>query len=181
MKKQIIYAVLVLLITPIIAIVKGNDSPPVISSAHALAPAAQNADTDTKPVETPAPAQTAQNAQSEQVAAPQPVAPSKPTTCREAIAAVIPAHLQSGFITVMTHENRSELVDAEGAINPDAHSSKDWGCFQINDYWHPDYFSGGDWRDPVWAAQYALKIYEGRKAKDGIGWTAWYAVEGILW
>jgi hypothetical protein len=81
----------------------------------------------------------------------------------------------------MTNENRREDPSAKGAVNPDAQGSQDFGCFQINNYWHPDYFSGGDWTDPVWAAKYALGIYQGRLARDGVGWTAWYAVEGILW
>ena len=113
---------------------------------------------------------------------PAPVAPAPaPETCRSAIAKVWPAHLQAGAITVMTNENQREDPSAKGAVNPDAQGSQDFGCFQINNYWHPDYFTGGDWTDPVWAAQYALGIYQGRLARDGIGWTAWYAVEGILW
>ena len=170
MKKQIIYALLVLLITPIVALAKGKDAPPVIETAHALAPASQKAETNSNPSVEPEAQQTAQNV---------PAEPIKPTTCREAIASVIPANLQAGFVTVLTKENGTEAVDRVGATNSDG--STDFGCFQINDRWHPDYFSQGDWRDPVWAAQYALKIYEGRQASNGNGWSAWYAVQGILW
>lgn len=126
-------------------------------------------------------------------AEPEPVAPapvaeeppstqaSRPTTCREAIDAVWPTALREGAKIVLVNENRREDPLAEGEVNRDAYSSKDWGCFQINDHWHPAYFAEGDWRDPVWAAEYALKIYQGREASTGNGWSAWYAVQGILW
>ena len=106
---------------------------------------------------------------------------SRPVTCREAIDQVWPTALRDGAKLVLVHENRREDPLAEGAVNKDEYASKDWGCFQINDHWHPAYFAEGDWRDPVWAAQYALKIYEGRQASTGNGWSAWYAVQGILW
>lgn len=105
--------------------------------------------------------------------------PPRPITCREAIDQVWPTALREGAKIVLVHENRSENIAAEGAVNGDG--SKDWGCFQINDYWHAAYFAEGSWSDPVWAAQYALKIYEGRQASEGNGWRAWYAVQGILW
>lgn len=104
---------------------------------------------------------------------------ASPLTCREAIDQVWPTALREGAKLVLVNENRSENIAAEGAVNGDG--SKDWGCFQINDYWHPAYFAEGDWKDPVWAAQYALKIYEGRQQSEGNGWRAWYAVQGILW
>lgn len=106
---------------------------------------------------------------------------ASPLTCREAIDAVWPTALREGAKLVLVHENRSENPAAEGVVNRDEYSSKDWGCFQINDHWHPAYFAEGDWRDPVWAAQYALKIYQGRQASEGNGWRAWYAVQGVLW
>ena len=112
-------------------------------------------------------------------AAPAPTPTPAPETCRSAIAKVWPAHLQAGAITVMTHENRTELPAAIGAVNFDG--SRDFGCFQINDRWHRGYFSGGDWRDPVWAATYALQIYRERQARNGNGWSAWYAVRRVLW
>jgi len=110
---------------------------------------------------------------------PQSITASQPLTCREAIDQVWPTALREGAKLVLVNENRSENVAAEGAVNTDG--SKDWGCFQINNYWHPAYFAEGDWKDPVWAAQYALKIYEGRQRSEGNGWRAWYAVRGILW
>lgn len=114
-----------------------------------------------------------------EVAAPAPAPAPTPETCRSAIAKVWPAHLQAGAVTVMTHENRAELPAAIGEVNFDG--SRDFGCFQINDRWHRGYFSGGDWRDPVWAATYALQIYRERHARNGNGWSAWYAVRGVLW
>lgn len=106
---------------------------------------------------------------------------SQPLTCREAIDQVWPTALRDGAKIVLEHENRSEDPHAVGGVNPDEYQSRDYGCFQINDYWHPAYFSGGDWQDPKWAAEYALQIYQGRQASEGNGWRAWYAVEGILW
>lgn len=109
---------------------------------------------------------------------------SKPTevpTCESAIRQVWPKHLQEGAILVSINENRMQDPTAVGAVNDDGLGSRDYGCFQINDYWHPSYFTDGDWQDPVWAAKYALHIYEGRQSTTGNGWTAWYAVQGILW
>lgn len=180
MTKKILSVFLVLIMTFVVVQVKGSDTPPINQTAHALAGDQQKPKTVEKPSEAVKPADTAQNEPQQPVQqAPAPAAPAKPTTCREAIAAVIPAELQSGFITVLTKENGLETVDRVGATNRDG--STDYGCFQINDRWHPDYFASGDWRDPVWAAQYALKIYQGRQASNGNGWSAWYAVQGILW
>lgn len=106
----------------------------------------------------------------------QPANTSSGGSCRAAIAQTWPAHLQSGAITVMTHENRAEDPNAAGAINNDEHRSQDFGCFQINNYWHKQFFANNDWRDPVANARYAYSIYQGRG-----NWTAWYAVQGILW
>lgn len=108
-----------------------------------------------------------------------PVAAAK--TCEEGIRRVWPAHLQDGAILVSKYENRRQDPEAVGAVNPDAVGSRDYGCFQINNYWHPKYFTDGDWRDPEWAAEYALRIYREREARDGNGWRAWYAVQGVLW
>lgn len=181
MKKQFVYALLVILITPIVVIAKGEPAPPIIEPASALATEPAKAETDTKPSKPAKSQQTAKKEQTKRVSTPEPVAPAKPKTCREAIAAVIPANLQAGFVTVMVNENRAEDPHAVGAVNSDGVGSQDFGCFQINNHWHPAYFSEGDWRDPEWAAEYALRIYQGRLAQDGVGWTAWYAVEGILW
>ena len=143
-----------------------------------------------KPEEDPKPAPTEEQAEPKTPAPSQP-APAvaqqqstpvaSPVTCEQAIRQVWPAHLQDGAIIVSQHENRRQDPAAVGAVNPDSVGSRDYGCFQINDYWHPAYFAEGDWKDPVWAAKYALKIYEGRQRTDGNGWTAWYAVQGVLW
>lgn len=103
-------------------------------------------------------------------------APSGGGSCRDAIRQTWPAHLQEGAIIVMTHENRSENPAAVGAVNNDGHGSQDFGCFQINNYWHKGFFASNDWRDPVANARYAYTIYQGRG-----NFTAWYAVQGILW
>lgn len=64
--------------------------------------------------------------------------------------------------------------DAIGAVN--SNGSQDFGCFQINNHAHPQFFANGDWRDPTYNAQYALRLYNERG-----NWTAWYAVRGLLW
>lgn len=74
----------------------------------------------------------------------------------------------------MTHENRSEAIGAVGAENDDG--SRDYGCFQINDKAHPEFFQSSTWQDPIANAQEAYKIYAGRE-----NWSAWYAVKNILW
>ncbi len=111
-----------------------------------------------------------------------PVEPPAPSgTCRDAIAREWPAELQSGAIVVMTHENGREDPTAVGRINPDTVGSQDFGCFQINNHWHYKFFEANDWRDPYANARYAYQIYRERQAVNGNGWTAWYAVRGILW
>lgn len=95
-------------------------------------------------------------------------------TCRQAIDQVFPAHLRSGAIVVLQHENRKEDPNAIGKMNKNG--SRDYGCFQINDKAHKAFFASKNWRDPVHNAQQALAIYNGRG-----NWTAWYAVRGILW
>lgn len=143
-----------------------------------------------KPEDDPKPAPTEEQAEPKTPApepAPKPAqvkqqsTPVASVTCEQAIRQVWPTHLQDGAITVSLHENRRQDPAAVGAINPDSVRSRDYGCFQINDYWHPAYFTDGDWKDPVWAAQYALRIYQDRQATNGNGWTAWYAVRGVLW
>ena len=102
-----------------------------------------------------------------------PAAP-KQLTCRDGIAEAFPPELQEQAIIVMTHENRSEATGAVGALNNDG--SRDYGCFQINNFAHPEFFQSSNWQDPVQNAQEAYKIYAGRG-----NWTAWYSVQGILW
>lgn len=172
MKK--IATILLILVLTFTAHAARDHQPPSEYAAGAV-PIAPDKPQPTKPHSEPS--QTPKPAQD----TPQSVAAPKPETCRSAIAKVWPAELQARAIIVMTHENRLERPDAIGEVNPDAVRSRDFGCFQINNHWHPGYFSDGDWRDPVWAAKYALKIYRERQATNGNGWSAWYAVRGILW
>lgn len=105
-------------------------------------------------------------------------------SCREAIAQTWPSQLHSGAQIVLVNENRAEDPQAVGKVNSDGVGSRDYGCFQINDYWHKDFFATKDWRDPVANAAYAYQIYLGRanSAKWNYnGWTSWYAVQGELW
>lgn len=103
------------------------------------------------------------------------VANSSGMTCRQAIAQTWPAHLQEGANIVMLKES-GDRPNAIGAVNKDAHRSQDFGCFQINNHWHKAFFANNDWSDPVANSKYAYSIYQGRG-----NWTAWYAVQGILW
>jgi len=164
--KNIIFVVAAVIIAFGISAIKQSQHE-ALQDAHKPAPIENiiSPTAEAKAPETPAPA------------APEPA--PQPLTCRQAIDQVWPTALREGATLVLVHENRSENIAAEGAVNGDG--SKDWGCFQINDRWHPAYFAEGDWKDPVWAAQYALKIYEGRQQSEGNGWRAWYAVQGILW
>ena len=100
-------------------------------------------------------------------------------TCREAIAHEWPQALQDGALTVLVHEDRSENPGAIGAPNNDG--SRDFGCMQINDHAHPDFFAACDWSNADQNVKFAYGIYEGRKQKTGNGWEAWYSVSGILW
>lgn len=110
------------------------------------------------------------------------VAQSKPPStsasysgsCRDAIKQAFPPALQAGAAIVLEHENRAEDPNAVGGPNTDG--SYDHGCFQINNKAHPAFFASQDWRDPVANARYAYTIYQGRG-----NWTAWYAVQGVLW
>lgn len=119
-------------------------------------------------VETPAPEPKAETPAQEITPTPVPA-----VSCEEAIERVWPAELQSGARLVALKES-SLIADRIGAVNHDG--SQDFGCFQINNYAHPQFFANGDWRDPMYNAQYALQIYQERG-----NWTAWYAVRGILW
>lgn len=100
------------------------------------------------------------------------------TSCVAAIEQTWPEHLQSGAKTVLDNENGQHDPNAISAVNhhPDGSTSRDFGCFQINDKSHAGFFASNDWSDPVANARYAHSIYEGRG-----DWTAWYAVAGILW
>lgn len=167
----------------------------VIKDTHQTASVTQHKPAPVEDIVTPKAAAKAPEKAPEKAEEPAPEAPaqpveqakppstqaSQPLTCREAIDAVWPTALRDGAKIVLVHENRSEEPHAVGGVNPDQFQSRDYGCFQINDHWHPAYFNEGDWRDPKWAAEYAYKIYQGRQASEGNGWRAWYAVEGILW
>jgi len=149
---------------------------------RSVARTARTADT----IEAETPSETAEPVQApvtepEVAVAPPQSAPATSETCRTAIAKIWPAELQAGAITVLEHENTSENPEAIGPVNDDAAKSQDFGCFQINNHYHPGYFTQGNWKDPMWAAQFALSIYKVRQAATGKGWTAWYAVRGILW
>lgn len=65
------------------------------------------------------------------------------------------------------------------ALNYDG--SRDYGCLQINDKAHAAFIQSGKWSDPAENAAYGYTIYRQRLAVDGIGWTAWYAVAGVLY
>lgn len=144
----------------------------------------------TEPVDNPKPASTVKRVE-KKTSAPEPKAKEKAQvitpkpvsagSCEETIAKIWPAALQSGARIVSTKESsmisdRIGPLKADGTVGYNYDGSRDYGCFQINDKAHPTFFANGDWRDPIYNAQYALKIYNERG-----NWTAWYAVRGILW
>lgn len=150
------------------------------SQLQALKPIKKLDEPTVKPKETlPVAEATVSQPTAKTVAATTPQAPAR--SCEAAIAAVWPASLQTGARLVSVKES-SLNPDQIGPIREDGSTgynydgSRDYGCFQINNKAHPDFFSGGDWRDPYYNAQYALKTYQERG-----NWTAWYAVRGILW
>lgn len=139
-----------------------------------------------KPLQAQQSAPTASVAKSEPITQPAPEKPPEPPsvppraqTCREAIAKTWPSNLQAGAIIVLEHENRSENPKAAGAVNKDG--TQDFGCFQINNHWHANFFATNDWTDPESNAAYAYQIYLGRANTGRNGWSSWYAVQGILW
>ena len=102
-------------------------------------------------------------------------------SCEDAIAKIWPAELQDVARLVSLKESslisdRIGPLKANGTVGYNYDGSRDYGCFQINDKAHPQFFANGDWRDPYYNAQYALRLYQERG-----NWTAWYAVRGILW
>lgn len=127
-----------------------------------------------EPIVDPAESKTLATSQpvAETVATPTPT-PVPAGSCEDAIAKTWPAELQSGARLVALKES-SLRADAIGAVNSDG--SQDFGCFQINNRYHTQFFANGDWRDPTYNAQYALRLYQERG-----NWSAWYAVRGILW
>ena len=101
-------------------------------------------------------------------------APVASTDCEAAVKRQWPAHLWSGALIVV-REGSSFRHDAVGKLNPDGFS-RDYGCFQINDHYHKNFFANNDWKDADANAAYAYTLY-----KERGNWTAWYAVQGILW
>ena len=69
----------------------------------------------------------------------------------------------------MNQENGRETSDRIGAINSDG--SRDFGCFQLNNQAHPQFFASQNWADPVANSKYAYSIFRARG-----NWSAWYAV-----
>lgn len=156
-------------IVSVLAITFIQPPPAKVPQAHAEQPQNINKSKEkTTPAPEPVAAKTAVQ-ETQQT----PATPPAVTSCADAIAKVWPAELQAGARLVAQKES-SLIATRVGAVNQDG--SQDFGCFQINNQAHPQFFANGDWRDPVYNAQYALRIYQGRG-----NWTAWYAVRGILW
>jgi hypothetical protein len=174
-----IVAVLAVVFTQVPRQVQDTRPQEHLNKSETVAPAKADTPKATPTVEQPAVEETAPQPQVKtEVVNTQP-APAG--SCEEAIAAVWPASLQSGARLVSTKESsmisdRIGPLKADGTVGYNYNGSRDYGCFQINDQAHPDFFANGDWRDPTYNAQYALKIYNERG-----NWTAWYAVRGILW
>lgn len=109
--------------------------------------------------------------------------------CYAAVKATWPQHLWAGAITVIEKEsgatsNKIGPLLPDGSIGHNADGSQDFGCFQINNFAHPNFFNTQNWSDPFQNAAYAYRIYLERERLPQYyknGWTAWYAVEGILW
>ena len=59
--------------------------------------------------------------------------------------------------------------------------SRDWGLWQINDYYWGAWLKEGDWRDPVFNTKVAARIYKVAEKATGNGWNYWvcYANEMI--
>lgn len=108
-----------------------------------------------------------------------PTQESSNTSCAQAVKQTWPSSLQQSALVVLNHENRQHDPTAISAVNhhPDGSTSQDFGCFQINNKYHSSFFANNNWRDPVASANYAFNsIYKPRG-----DFTAWYAVQGILW
>jgi hypothetical protein len=95
--------------------------------------------------------------------------PTQPLSCREAIRRTWPGNLQDLAILTMSRENGAENPVRISAFNSDG--SRDFGCFQINNFAHAGFFASSDWSDPLQSATYAYQhIFAGRG-----NWSAWYA------
>jgi hypothetical protein len=70
----------------------------------------------------------------------------------------------------MASENGAENPARVSGLNSDG--SRDFGCFQINNFAHAGFFASSDWSDPLQSSTYAYQhIFAGRG-----NWSAWYAV-----
>lgn len=105
--------------------------------------------------------------------APEPPKPVVATDCYSAVERYFPSSLWASAKIVVSKESggRSGVV---GATNYDG--SNDYGCFQINNKAHANWFATHNWQDANQQAEYAYRLYSERG-----NWTAWYAVKGILW
>ncbi len=106
------------------------------------------------------------------VAAPTPQPPLN--ACRAAIARHWPKELHEQAFTALNRENGLETPNRKGSVNSDG--SQDFGCMQINNKAHPEFFATQDWSNADHNASYGFQIYKSRG-----NWSAWYAVKGILW
>lgn len=93
--------------------------------------------------------------------------------CYEAMRTTWPQELWTGATIVMQRESGARSY-AIGTINDNG--SQDFGCFQINNFAHQEFFQSHDWSNAHQNAAYAYQLYTGRG-----NWTAWNAVRGILW
>lgn len=90
-----------------------------------------------------------------------------PVSCLDAIYAVFPADKQSMAIAIAKAES-GLINDRVGAVNFDG--SVDYGCFQINNKAHREWFIDHDWTNPVQNAKFALQL-----SYNGTNWNAWSA------
>lgn len=71
----------------------------------------------------------------------------------------------------MSSENGTESPQRV-SLQPNSDGSRDYGCFQLNNYAHRQFFATHDWSD---ADQNAAYAYSHIFASRG-NWSAWYAV-----
>lgn len=100
--------------------------------------------------------------------------PVAPLTCDQAIDKYFPAGVKQQAINIRQAENGLGTADRISGINrhADGTTSRDYGCMQINDYWHfgtKGWTNFNDIYNAEFNVQYALKIYQGW----GNTWCAW--------
>lgn len=141
--------------------------PKVSEQASAQAP---------EPTQKPAePTKLAEAPKPEPTPAPQP-APKPAVVASDCVAAMQrhwPEHLWAGA-TIVIQKESSNRSNAIGTVN--RNGSQDFGCFQINNHAHANWFNLHNWQDADQNSAYAYQLYRERG-----NWTAWYAVQGILW